>query len=92
MPSNAAVQQYLASLPPDRRAAIAAVREIILANLDEDDAEGMSHGMIGYAVPHSVYPPAIMPTRASRCPSPPWPRRRTTCRSTCSRSMPGRPT
>lgn len=53
----AIVAEYLASLPEDRRAAISAVREVILANLGEGYEEGMSYGMIGYSVPHSVYPP-----------------------------------
>jgi hypothetical protein len=51
------VKQYLAELPPDRRAAIEAVREVILKNLDEDYEEGMAYGMISYHVPHRVYPP-----------------------------------
>lgn len=51
------VEQYLAQLPADRREAIAAVRSVILANLDHDYEEGMSYGMIGYCVPHRVYPP-----------------------------------
>ncbi len=51
------VEQYLAELPADRRAAIQAVRKVILANLDSAYAEGMQYGMIGYFVPHSVYPP-----------------------------------
>lgn len=51
------VSQYLKELPEDRRAAISAVRDVILKNLDKDYAEGMSYGMIGYYVPHSVYPP-----------------------------------
>jgi hypothetical protein len=51
------VKDYLAELPPDRRAAIQAVREVILKNLDRDFEEGMQYGMIGYYVPHSVYPP-----------------------------------
>ncbi len=50
------VEQYLAELPPDRRAAIQAVREVILANLDKDYEEGMQYGMIGYSVPHRVFP------------------------------------
>jgi hypothetical protein len=58
MQSRAAtVKEYLASLPADRRNAIEAVRKVILANLDKDYEEGMSYGMIGYYVPHSVYPP-----------------------------------
>lgn len=50
------VEQYLASLPTERRAVVAAVRETILANLDAGFTEGMGYGMIGYHVPHSLYP------------------------------------
>ena len=50
------VEEYLASLPEDRRAAVQAVRQVILDNLDSGYAEGMSYGMIGYFVPHSVFP------------------------------------
>ena len=50
------VKQYLAELPDDRRAAIEAVRKVILKNLDKDYEEGMLYGMIGYYVPHRVYP------------------------------------
>jgi hypothetical protein len=51
------VEEYLASLPEDRREAIAAVRKVILENLGPGYEEGMQYGMIGYYVPHSVYPP-----------------------------------
>lgn len=58
MQSKAAtVAEYLASLPVDRREAISAVRKVILKNLDKDYVEGMQYGMIGYSIPHSVYPP-----------------------------------
>lgn len=50
------VEEYLTSLPEDRREALQTVRETILENLDEDFEEGMQYGMIGYFVPHSVYP------------------------------------
>lgn len=50
------VAQYLAELPPDRRAAIEAVRAVVLRNLDKDYEEGLSYGMIGYFVPHRVFP------------------------------------
>jgi hypothetical protein len=57
MPSKAkTVAEYMASLPQDRREAIAAVRTTILANLDRGVEEGMSYGMIGYHAPHAVYP------------------------------------
>jgi len=50
------VKEYLASLPADRRAATEAVRKVILKNLDKDFEEGMQYGMIGYYVPHRVFP------------------------------------
>jgi hypothetical protein len=57
MQSKAAtVHEYLDSLPPDRREAIEALRAVILANLDPLFAEGMQYGMIGFFLPHSVYP------------------------------------
>lgn len=58
MQSKAAtVAQYLGELSAERRAAIAAVRAVIRQNLDADYEEGMQYGMIGYYVPHRVYPP-----------------------------------
>lgn len=51
------VREYLASLPADRRDALEAVRKVILKNLDKGFEEGMQYGMIGYYVPHSIYPP-----------------------------------
>jgi len=58
MQSKAAtVEQYLSSLPEDRRKAIEAVRQVVLKNLDKDYEEGIQYGMIGYYVPHRVYPP-----------------------------------
>jgi hypothetical protein len=50
------VDEYLQALPGDRRAAISAVREVILANLPRGFEECMNCGMIGYVVPHSLYP------------------------------------
>ena len=50
------VQDYLLELPADRREAINAVRQVILAHLPKGYEECMSYGMIGYVVPHSLYP------------------------------------
>jgi hypothetical protein len=50
------VQEYLKELPANRREAMNAVRGVILANLPEGYEERMSYGMIGYVVPHSIYP------------------------------------
>ena len=55
--SNAVtVSDYLDSLPEDRREAISAVRDIILANLPEGYEEAMNWGMIAYQVPLETYP------------------------------------
>jgi hypothetical protein len=52
----ATVPEYLAALAPERRAIVDAIRAVILANLDSGYSEIMQYGMIGYAVPHSVFP------------------------------------
>jgi len=50
------VTQYLAELPAGRRFVIERVRAVILQNLDPVFEEGIQYGMIGYYVPHRVYP------------------------------------
>ncbi len=50
------VDQYINEAPDDRRAALQQLRTIILENLPEGFQEEMSYGMIGYVVPHSIYP------------------------------------
>lgn len=50
------VAGYLRNLPVDRRLVVSAVRDVILANLGKGYEEGMQYGMIGYYVPHSVFP------------------------------------
>ena len=47
---------YLASLPADRREAIAAVRDVVRANLPPGYEEGMQFGMIGWVVPLERFP------------------------------------
>ena len=58
MVSNAAatVEQYLSSLPPDRRAEIARVRSVVNAKLPQGYEEGMLYGMIGWYIPLANYP------------------------------------
>ena len=51
------VDEYLAALPDDRRAALEAVRKVIRKNLGKGYEEGMQYGMPGWFVPHSVYAP-----------------------------------
>jgi uncharacterized protein YdhG (YjbR/CyaY superfamily) len=50
------VAEYLAGLPTDRRAALEAVRQTILANLPAGYEEAMNWGMIVYQVPLARYP------------------------------------
>ncbi len=50
------VTEYLAGLPTERRAEIDAVRKVVLKNLGKGYVERMQFGMIGFYVPHSVYP------------------------------------
>jgi hypothetical protein len=50
------VEAYLAALPEERRTAFEAVRKVIREDLDEGYEEGIQYGMIGYYVPHRVYP------------------------------------
>lgn len=50
------VESYLKELPADRREAILTVRDIILKNIQPGFEEGMQYGMIGYFIPHSIYP------------------------------------
>ena len=54
--SATSVADYLAALPADRQAAVKAVRAIIRKNLPKGFAEQMQYGMIGYVVPHKLYP------------------------------------
>ncbi|SMD34881.1 protein of unknown function (DU1801) [Reichenbachiella faecimaris] len=54
--SATSVQEYLESLPEDRREAITRVREIILKNLPTGIEETMNWGMISYEVPLEFYP------------------------------------
>lgn len=57
MQSKAATaEQYLAELTEDRKHIITKLRQVILDNLPEGFEEVMSYGMLGYVVPHSLYP------------------------------------
>jgi uncharacterized protein YdhG (YjbR/CyaY superfamily) len=51
------VDDYISQLPDDRKDSISKLRNVIKTNLPEGFREEMSYGMIGYVVPHSIYPP-----------------------------------
>jgi uncharacterized protein YdhG (YjbR/CyaY superfamily) len=50
------VDEYIASLPDDRKEAITKLRKEIKKNLPKGFEECMGYGMIGYVVPHKLYP------------------------------------
>ena len=57
MTSKAATpEQYIKELPADRKEPITKLRETVLKNLPEGFKEVMSYGMLGYVVPHEIYP------------------------------------
>jgi len=47
---------YMAELPEERKEAMGKLRQVILDNLPEGFEECMNYGMLGYVVPHSIYP------------------------------------
>ena len=49
-------KQYLEGLPEDRKEPIQKLRQEILDNLPKGVEETMGYGMLGYVIPHSVYP------------------------------------
>ena len=50
------VEEYLGKLSAERREAVAAVREVALANLPDGYVEAMNWGMISWEVPLTRYP------------------------------------
>lgn len=49
-------EEYIESLPPDRREPIARLRDTIRKNLPDGFVETMGYGMLTYSVPLSTYP------------------------------------
>jgi uncharacterized protein YdhG (YjbR/CyaY superfamily) len=47
---------YIAQIPEDRKAPIKKLRAAIKKNLPKGFKETIGYGMIGYCVPHSLYP------------------------------------
>jgi hypothetical protein len=58
MTSKAATpEQYIKELPADRKEPLTELRNTILKNIPKGFKEVMSCGMIGYVVPHELFPP-----------------------------------
>ncbi len=49
-------EQYILELPEDRKSAILSLRKAIRDNIPPGFEEQMGYGMMGYVVPHSIYP------------------------------------
>ena len=48
--------EYIENLPEERKEAILKIRDAIFQNLPKGFEEVMNYGMLGYAVPHKIYP------------------------------------
>lgn len=48
--------EYIKSLPDDRKKAMTELRKVIKKNIPKGFKETMGYGMLGYCVPHSIYP------------------------------------
>ncbi len=49
-------EDYISQLPPERQPVVSKLRAIISKNLPKGFKEQMSYGMLGFVVPHSLYP------------------------------------
>lgn len=50
------VKEYVEGLPEDRQVVIKKLQTLFKKNLPKGFEEQMSYGMIGYVVPHKIYP------------------------------------
>lgn len=50
------VDEYIASLPEDRKEAVEKLRKVVNKNIPKGFSEGMGYGMMGWSVPHTKYP------------------------------------
>ncbi|TKC00841.1 DUF1801 domain-containing protein [Pedobacter cryophilus] len=49
-------EDYIAQLPDERKQVMSKLREVIIKNIPKGFEETINYGMIGYVVPHSIYP------------------------------------
>ncbi len=50
------ITDYINALPDDRKAAVQQLHDTIVTHLPKGFEATISYGMIGYVVPHSIYP------------------------------------
>lgn len=56
MPDITTPAEYVRQLPQDRKKPVSKIRSILRKNLPKGFKEQISYKMIGYVVPHSIYP------------------------------------
>lgn len=49
-------EDYISQVPEERQETLNKLRKVINSNLPKGFEEGIQYGMIGYYVPHSIYP------------------------------------
>lgn len=49
-------EEYLDNLPEERKPIVTAIRNTIVQNIPNGFVEIMNYGMLGYVVPHAIYP------------------------------------
>ena len=49
-------EDYISQVPEERQSTLKKLRSVITNNLPKGFEEGIQYGMIGYFVPHSIYP------------------------------------
>lgn len=52
----ASIEEYINNLADDRKEAVTKLMESVRKLIDSNYKEELSHGMIGYVVPHSIFP------------------------------------
>ncbi|HRN34815.1 MAG TPA: DUF1801 domain-containing protein [Saprospiraceae bacterium] len=55
-PQEKTIQEILDNIPTERKEAFHRLHHVIVDNLPEGFEVGLSYGMLGYVVPHSIYP------------------------------------
>lgn len=50
------IAEYLEKIPEERKVPMNKLRQVILENIPDGFSEELNYGMIGYVVPHSLYP------------------------------------
>ncbi|WP_062053809.1 DUF1801 domain-containing protein [Aquimarina longa] len=48
--------EYIEAIPKERQAVMNTLRKVIKENLPQGFSEEINYGMIGYVVPHNIYP------------------------------------